>query len=104
LKNLLLGGFNRRDIFDAYPAHLRINLKEDFRHQGLGSALVERFFAQARQANLAGVQASVCQDNRPACGFFERLGFSVLGTYPMARFHKTDGFKTSRTVIYGRRI
>ena len=92
LKNLQLGGFNRKDLFGLYPAHLHINLEELFRHQGLGAALVERFLGQIRQAHLSGVQASVCQDNRVACDFFERLGFSVLGRYPMARFQKMKFF------------
>ncbi len=104
LKNLLLGGFNRKDLFDVYPAHMHINLEEPFRHQGLGGALVERFLEQIRQVHLAGVQVSVCQDNRAACDFFERLGFSVLGRYPMVRFQKMNGLATTHTVIYGRRL
>ncbi len=103
-KNLQIGAFNRRDLFRLYPAHMHINLEECFRHRGLGTALVERFLEQLSRDHLAGVQVSVCQDNHLACNFFERLGFSVLGRYPMVRFHKTNGLKASHTVIYGRRL
>ncbi|MDD5154943.1 MAG: GNAT family N-acetyltransferase [Candidatus Omnitrophica bacterium] len=104
LKSLLLGSFNRKDIFDAYPAHLHINLEEAFRHQGLGAKLIERFLEQLRQLHLSGVHASVCQDNRPACVFFERLGFSALGRYPMMRPEKMKGLKSTYTVIYGKSL
>lgn len=104
LKSLVLGSFNRKDVSYAYPAHLHIDLDRAFRHQGLGLALVERFLEQLRQSRLSGVQASVCQDNRPACAFFERIGFSVLGRYPMARPDGTNKLKSSHTVIYGKRL
>lgn len=104
VKSLLLGSFNRKDTFDAYPAHLHINLDDAFRHQGLGAKLVEHFLEQIKAAHLAGVQASVCQDNRNACAFFERMKFSVLGRYPMARPDKEKGLKNSYTVIYGKKI
>ncbi|MFH1173251.1 MAG: hypothetical protein V1692_01855, partial [bacterium] len=48
-KSYLIGGFNRKRYLDLYPAHLHINLAADFRHQGLGKMLMERFLAQARQ-------------------------------------------------------
>ena len=104
LKSYSLGGFNRKRIFDVYPAHLHINLQENFRHQGLGITLVEHFLHQATQACLAGVQVSVCEDNKPAANFFTRLDFSVLGRYPMVRSQKMKGFRASYTVVYGRRL
>lgn len=91
--NYRLGGFKRKNLFKDYPAHLHINIVGGFRHQGLGQALVEKFLTQAKQAHSAGVQASVSQDNQPACNFFSRLGFSVLGRYPMFRPKEKAGFR-----------
>jgi len=104
LKSYSLGGFNRKRLFDVYPAHLHINLQESFRHQGLGVTLVEHFLHQARRASLSGVRVSVCQDNKPASNFFTHLGFSILGRYPMVRSQKMKGFMTSYTLVYGRRL
>ena len=101
LRSYLIGGFNRKRYLDLYSAHLHINLAADFRHQGLGKMLMERFLAQARQANILGVQAAVCQDNQPACDFFRQLGFSVLGSYPMVRPKGKKSFQLGHTLVYG---
>ena len=103
IKSVRLGGFHRRDISELYPAHLHINLEKGFRGQGLGRSLVGHFFAQARSAGCPGVQVSASQDNKGACNFFEHLGFTVLGRYPMARPLK-EGFAFTHTVIYGKKL
>ncbi len=100
-KSYLIGGFNRKKYLGLYPAHLHINLAADFRHQGLGNMLMERFLTQAGQANIPGVQAAVCQDNQPACDFFRQSGFSVLGSYPMVRPKGKKSLQLTHTLVYG---
>jgi ribosomal protein S18 acetylase RimI-like enzyme len=103
IKSAQLGGFQRRDESELYPAHLHINLEAGFRGRGLGRRLVERFFTQARSAGCPGVQVSTSQDNKGVCNFFEHLGFIVLGRYPVARPLK-HGFTLTHTVIYGKKL
>jgi RimJ/RimL family protein N-acetyltransferase len=61
-----------------YPAHLHIDLLPPFQRAGHGRALMETFYARARQAGAAGVHVTVAEANTRAIGFYHRLGFRAL--------------------------
>ena len=103
-KSIRLGGLNRKDISTLYPAHLHINLEDDYRHKGFGKVLVEKFIDQARLARKSGVHASTSFDNQPARNFFERMGFSMIGKYPMSRPGRCEDKGTTYSLVYGRRL
>ncbi|MBI4598199.1 MAG: GNAT family N-acetyltransferase [Candidatus Omnitrophica bacterium] len=97
------GGYNRTVSLAEYPAHLHLNIREGFRGQGIASQLMARFLEQARQARRRGVHASVRGDNAPACRFFERMGFSAIGRYPLVLPEDPDD-RPHETVIYGKSL
>lgn len=88
LKSLLrswqLGGFKRNIPLDKYPAHLHVNVKENFRGQHIGRRLIERFLRQVKAAGLKGIHLTVNEKNASACRFFEQMGFTALSRHPMS--------------------
>ncbi len=96
-------GLRRRVALRQYPAHLHLNVQQGFRSQQVGHGLMERFLEGARAAGVRGVYAAVSGQNSAACRFFERMGFTTLGRYPVARPDGGTGHLTF-TVIYGQRL
>lgn len=63
------------DVTRRYPAHLHINLRNDMRGKGLGSALVACFAADVARAGLPGVHIVTGAGLRNV-GFYVRNGFT----------------------------
>lgn len=97
------GGVACRIPLAAYPAHLHINLRQGCRGRGLGRQLVEAFTTALTQAGVSGVHALVRGDNPPACAFFERQGFHLLGTRTIV-MPEAGAWRAHDTRVYGRRL
>jgi GNAT superfamily N-acetyltransferase len=69
------------DICQNYPAHLHINIAEQYRSRGVGAALVERFANWAKLHSVIGVQLVTSSTSR-SIPFYRRLGFTELRTFP----------------------
>jgi GNAT superfamily N-acetyltransferase len=67
-----------KDLTRRFPAHLHVNLKASSRSSGIGSALVQRFASEARDAGATGVHVVTSRGARNV-GFYERNGFAELG-------------------------
>lgn len=61
-----------------YPAHLHINLNEDFRGGGNGSKMIETLCEHLRKKNVGGVMLITGQGNTGAVRFYKRNGFRTL--------------------------
>ena len=68
-----------------YPANLHINLMPEARGRGIGERLMAQLCAEAARRGLPGVHATVLEENRSACRFFERLGFAARIRRPAFR-------------------
>ncbi len=97
------GGFDRRIALEAYPAHLHINLQQDFRGQHVGRQLVERFIEQVKATGKRGIHVGVNGENVVACRFFEQLGFTLLSRHPVVP-PTGDAARHHETVIYGKSL
>jgi GNAT superfamily N-acetyltransferase len=97
---VVLGGFPNTVDLDLYPAHLHINIREDFRGQGLGRQLVERFRQQADRAAVAGIHLLARGDNSAGRRFFQKRGFTLLREQPLI-LPEGAWFKKTSTAIYG---
>jgi len=100
LKSLKLGGFKRNIPEKQYPAHLHIDIREEFRQRHIGRLLMERFLQQARNEKVKGIQLSVRGDNFHGRKFFEKMGFSLLGEFPMV-MPVGKSFRFGQTAVYG---
>ncbi len=69
----------------------------ELRGQGVGKALVEHSFAEARALGFDAMQFNLVFASNPARRLYERLGFEVVGRVPEA----IDG---EDALIYWRRL
>lgn len=65
------------DLTRDYPAHLHINLDENYRNSGLGTRLIERFAGDAAAAGVRGVHVVTGARARNR-SFYNRNGFVAL--------------------------
>ena len=99
-QNLRIPTSHRQQFADEYPAHFHLNLRIGCRGCGTGRQLLEKFMEQARQADVAGIQAGVSEANAAGRKFFERAGFVALARED--RFRTSD--QPSFTILYGLRL
>lgn len=61
-----------------YPAHLHIDILEEYTGGGSGKALMNALLAHLRSRGVSGVMLQVSAQNRRAIGYYQKTGFSVL--------------------------
>lgn len=76
IKSYLKGEFKSPDFSKDFPAVLHVNIRENYRNQGLGSRLIELYLAYLKKEGVAGVHFSTLSDK--AAHFYEKSGFSLL--------------------------
>jgi GNAT superfamily N-acetyltransferase len=67
---------------NLYPAHLHINIDQEWRGRGLGRRLMQTFLDQLCQHGVAGVHLNTSNLNEAACILYERMGFQLLASHP----------------------
>ena len=65
-----------------HRAVLGISVRQDCWGQGIGSAMMERLIAHARQIGYEQIELEVVTANRRAVNLYIRYGFQVYGTRP----------------------
>lgn len=68
-------------VADLYPAHLHIDIAEEFTGKGGGRQLMEALLARLRADGVRGVVFGVESANERAVGFYRHMGFEKLGEY-----------------------
>ncbi len=86
-----------------YPAHLHINVAEEYRGQGLGRRLMTAFLDQCRTRDVPGVHLSTSDQNVAALSLYHALGFEVLAQF-RSPYKSTVSRKAVETVIMGLRL
>jgi GNAT superfamily N-acetyltransferase len=72
-----------------FPAHLHIGVLPEYRRQGLGTALMERFADYLRARNVSGYHLFASSFHPLGVAFYQKLGLTLLGQFEW-RLH--DGF------------
>lgn len=74
---------------NKYPAHLHIDLLDDYQGKGYGSQLMDTLLNKLREMKIPGVMLIVDKNNEGAQRFYKRAGFrqiaSAFGGVVMAR-------------------
>lgn len=63
---------------DMYPAHLHINIDENYRRIGLGSYMLSVLKAHLKKKGISNVMLVCDNDNYSAIAFYEKNGFKKL--------------------------
>ncbi|NJL93898.1 MAG: GNAT family N-acetyltransferase [Anaerolineae bacterium] len=73
-------------------------LDSSVRRQGLGRLLMERCLAWARARNLRAVLLETQSNNLPACHFYARLGFRLIGVNEM--FYTNNDIERGEVALF----
>ena len=65
-----------------HRAILGMSVRKDYWRLGIGSAMMERLIAHARQSGFEQIELEVVGTNRRAIGLYVKYGFQVYGTRP----------------------
>ncbi len=63
-----------------YPAHLHINLLEDYQGKGYGTELMKALLFKLREKGVKGVMLLAAENNKGAIKFYKRHGFKIFVT------------------------
>lgn len=100
LGSTLAGSYYLRPNFPGRAAHIAnagYFVVPDLRGRGIGRALVEHSFVEARALGFDALMFNLVFASNPARRLYERLGFEAIGRIPEA----VDG---EDAVIYWRRV
>lgn len=64
-----------------YPAHFHINIAREWRGQGIGRKLIEKYLEQLRSENIVGVHLQTTSYNKAAITLYEKMDFELLFTF-----------------------
>ena len=73
----------------SHRAGLGITVLKEAWGRGIGTALMERLIAHAREQGIEIIELQVRRDNARAIRLYEKFGFAKIATYP--GFMKVDG-------------
>lgn len=68
-------------VYEDYPAHLHIDIQEEFTGAGHGRLLMQTLLDTLREHGVAGVSFGVAAANTRAVGFYQHMGFQHLVEY-----------------------
>jgi ribosomal protein S18 acetylase RimI-like enzyme len=80
----------KKSAIDAqkYPAHLHINVAQNWRNYGVGRKLMRTYFDQLIEENIPGVYLETSSENITACRLYESLGFQLIAHSPAEHWKK----------------
>ena len=75
-----------------HRATLGMSVRKDYWRLGIGSAMMERLIAHARQSGFEQIELEVVSTNRRAIGLYVKYGFQVYGTRPHGIKYPDGGY------------
>ena len=61
-----------------YPAHLHIDILDEYQGQGYGTKLIDTLLSRLREMKVPGVVLMAGGENNGAIRFYSRIGFKML--------------------------
>jgi ribosomal protein S18 acetylase RimI-like enzyme len=69
---------NRKKINFDYPAHLHIDILEEYQRQGIGSKLIQKLENHLKKKQIRGIQMGTSSKNDKAIPFYDKMGFALI--------------------------
>ncbi len=63
-----------------YPAHLHIDIMDEYQSKGYGAKLMDALFTELKNRKVKGIMLQADIHNEGAIRFYKRLGFKMLST------------------------
>ena len=63
---------------DEYDAHMHIDVKPGYQHQGIGAMMIQRMFEHLRGIGCKGVMLLVSKKNENANRFYQKNGMDII--------------------------
>ena len=60
-----------------YPAHLHIDILQEYQRKGWGTVLIQKFFEAVKSLGTSGVHLDMVESNGKARAFYESVGFRI---------------------------
>ena len=67
-----------RSYSDRYPAHMHIDILEEYTHSGNGTKLFETLIERLKKDNIKGLMLGVSKHNARAVNFYLKMGFKII--------------------------
>ena len=83
----------------AHRCSIGIGIRKEYQGLGLGTILLEKAIAFAREAGYTNMELGVLSDNLPAQGLYRKMGFIECGRLPEA-FILDDGTVLDEVIMY----
>lgn len=80
------------ELADTYPAHLHIDIQEEYTGGGNGRKLMETLLDTLREHGVKGIAFGAAPGNARAAGFYEHMGFKQL-----VEHHEGEGYQFGMT-------
>lgn len=68
-----------RRYANEYPAHLHIDISEEYQRKGIGTKLMDALVEYLKKKGVPGLMLSVASDNEKGIHFYRKYGFAELG-------------------------
>jgi GNAT superfamily N-acetyltransferase len=101
LTAFLKGGFSTPDFTKEYPATFHINIKNEFRGQNIGTALISAYLSYLKEKLVSGVHLATI--SRAGADFFSKQSFRLLYEGKRSYF-KHILHKDVPLYIYGKKL
>jgi len=71
-------GTEMNAIYREYPAHLHIDIWEQYRRKGLGFQMMDVFLEHLRKQGVRGIHLGTTNKNEQAVPFYQKYGFQII--------------------------
>ena len=65
-------------LYPAYPAHLHIDIREEYTGGGNGTKLMQTLLAKLKEMQVPGIHVMVDPNNKRAVSFYQKMGFVCI--------------------------
>ncbi len=93
--------YDALSFYNEYPAHLHIDVLENYQHQGIGSHLMRNLEKLLIRNGIKGVCLVTSEKNMKAIPFYRKHGFQVLKTWQDIEFWPNQNVKS---IIFGKKL
>lgn len=68
----------RDEIDKKFPAHLHINILEEYQRKGIGGRLIKAFETHMKELEVKGIHLGTSEKNFKAIPFYKKIGYKIV--------------------------